>query len=98
MLVALLLDAAGVDHDDIVADYARSGERMAPIVERWRGADPTSTMNEQLAAFTAMSPAETMVQVLDHLDDRWGGAAGFLAAHGVAETDLTGWRRLFVVT
>ena len=72
VLVALLLDAAGVDHDEIVADYARSGERMAPIIERWMTNNPSSTMSEQLAAFTAMAPAETMVQVLDHLDDALG--------------------------
>lgn len=96
VLVALLLDAAGVDRDEIVADYARSGERMAPIIERWRAAGPASTMNEQLAAFTAMAPAETMGQVLGHLDDRWGGAAGFFAAHGVGDDDLAAWRGLFV--
>ena len=67
VLVALLLDAAGVDHDEIVADYARSGERMAPIIERWMTTNPSSTMSEQIAAFTAMAPPETMAQVLDHL-------------------------------
>ena len=72
VLVALLLDAAGVDHDEIVADYARSGERMAPIIERWMTNNPSSTMSEQIAAFTAMAPAETMAQVLDHLDDALG--------------------------
>ncbi|MEO5899865.1 MAG: tyrosine-protein phosphatase, partial [Ilumatobacteraceae bacterium] len=35
VLIALLLDAAGVDRTEIVADYARSGERMAPIIARW---------------------------------------------------------------
>lgn len=98
VLVALLLDAAGVDRDEIVADYARSGERMAPIIERWRTTDPAGTMDEQLAAFTAMSPPETMTQVLDHLHGRWDGASGFFAAHGVTDDDLGAWHRLFVTT
>jgi protein-tyrosine phosphatase len=96
VLVALLLDAAGVDHDEITADYARSGERMAPIIERWLTNNPSSTMSEQIAAFTAMAPAETMAQVLDHLAERWGGAAGFLAAHGVPEAEVAAWRALLV--
>ncbi|HEU4841377.1 MAG TPA: tyrosine-protein phosphatase [Ilumatobacteraceae bacterium] len=92
VLVALLLGAAGVDREEIVADYARSGERMAPIIERWTTNNPSTTMGEQLAAFTAMAPAETMAQVLDHLDDTWGGAAGFLLAHGASADDVAAWR------
>ena len=94
VLIALLLDAAGVDRDEIVADYARSGERMAPIIERWRSAD--ATINEQLAAFSTMAPAETMVQVLDHLCERWGGAAGFLADHDVPRRAVETWRQQLV--
>jgi protein-tyrosine phosphatase len=97
VLCALLLDAAGVDRDEIVADYARSGERMAPIVARWLTNDPTGAMNEQLAAFTAMAVPETMERVLDQLHDRWGGAGGFFAAHGVAAADIEAWRDRLVV-
>jgi protein-tyrosine phosphatase len=96
VLVALLLDAAGVDRDEIVADYARSGERMEPIIERWMTTNPSATMTEQLAAFTAMAPAETMAQVLDHLHTRWGGAAGFLRDHGVSDDELVAWREQLV--
>jgi protein-tyrosine phosphatase len=96
VLVALLLDAAGVDHDEIVADYARSGERMAPIIERWMTNNPSSTMSEQIAAFTAMAPAETMAQVLEHLATRWGGAAGFLGEHRVPAADVAMWREVLV--
>jgi protein tyrosine/serine phosphatase len=96
VLVALLLDAAGVDHDEITADYERSGERMGPIIERWMTNNASSTMSEQIAAFTAMAPAETMAQVLEHLDERWGGAAGFLAEHGVVDEQVASWRRRLV--
>jgi len=96
VLVALLLDAAGVDRAEIIADYARSGERMDPIIERWMTNNPSSTMSEQIAAFTAMAPADTMAQVLDHLQTRWGGAAGFLTQHGVSDAELATWRSLLV--
>src|SRR4029077_7038622 len=38
VLVALLLDAAGVDRDVIVADYAATQDRMVAIIERLRPA------------------------------------------------------------
>jgi hypothetical protein len=55
-------------------------------------------MTEQIAAFTAMAPAETMVQVLEHLHGRWGGAAGFLTDHGVPADEITAWREQLVTT
>ena len=96
VLVALLLAAAGVDDAEIAADYARSGERMAPIIERWMTNNPSSTMAEQIAAFTAMAPAETMTQVLDHVHAQWGGAVGFLTAHGATADEVAAWREQFV--
>ena len=64
VLTALLLDAAGVERDEIVADYARTSERMAPIIERWMVNNPSSGMSEQIAAFTATAAPETMDHVL----------------------------------
>ncbi len=92
VLIALLLDAAGVDRHEIVADYARSGERMAPIIARWTAANPTSGLTEQLAAFTAMAVPETMEHVLEHLHDRWGGGAGFFIEHGQPSAAIDLWR------
>ena len=91
VLVALLLDLAGVDRDEIVADYARTGERMGPVIARWVD-DSGSTINEQVAAFSALAAPATMAQVLEVLHERWGGAAGFFAAHGVPAADLDRWR------
>ncbi|MFT3855769.1 MAG: tyrosine-protein phosphatase [Ilumatobacteraceae bacterium] len=96
VLVALLLDVAGVDRDEIVADYARTGERMAPVIARWMDAGVGTTIDEQVAAFSAMAAPATMEQVLDVLADRWGGAAGFFAAHGVGAADLDRWRSMLV--
>ena len=92
VLIALCLDAAGVDRAEIVADYARSGERMAPIIARWTEANPSSGLTEQLAAFTAMAVPETMEQVLAHLHERWGGAGGYLMANGQSPEVIERWR------
>jgi hypothetical protein len=43
-----------------------------------------------------MAPADTMAQVLDHLQSRWGGAVGFLADQGVAQGEIDSWRDLLV--
>ncbi|MCU1504031.1 MAG: protein tyrosine/serine phosphatase [Ilumatobacteraceae bacterium] len=101
VLIALLLDAAGVDRAEIVVDYARSGERMAPIIARWTSANETSAnassaLTEQLAAFTAMAVPETMEHVLDHVHEQWDGAAGFFVANGVAPDSVDAWRQCLV--
>jgi len=89
VFVALVLDAAGVDRDAVVADYALSGERMEALFRRW-----TAASGEPMPAdLTPHLPrAEAMAAVLDHLDAEHGGAAGWLLAHGLEEDALTGLR------
>src|SRR5262249_39326336 len=82
VLVALLLHAAGVDRDAIVADYAATQERMAPIIARLASAEAYQEMAEQVPAFVFEARAGTMDQFLAILEERWGGAAGFFAANG----------------
>jgi protein tyrosine/serine phosphatase len=96
VLVALLLDAAGVPADEIAEDYARTAERMGPIIERWVATNASTGMSEQMAAFTASAPAETMARLLEELHARWGGAAGYLVAHGQPQSRVDAWRRLLV--
>ena len=96
VLTALLLDAAGVARDEIVADYARTSDRMAPIIERWMVNNPSSGMSEQIAAFTATAAPETMDHVLTVLHDRWGGAAAYLVANGQPAAAADAWRQQFV--
>ena len=96
VLTALLLDAAGVDRDEIVADYAHTGERMAPIIERWMLNNPSSGMSEQIAAFTATAAPETMDHVLTVLHERWGGAAAYFVANGEPASAVDAWRERFV--
>ncbi|MEO5899726.1 MAG: tyrosine-protein phosphatase, partial [Ilumatobacteraceae bacterium] len=90
------LDAAGVDRSEIVADYARSGERLAPIIARWTAENTSTGLTEQLAAFTAMAVPETMEHVLDELHSRWGGAAGYLVEHGQSVATVQAWQRQLI--
>lgn len=63
MVVAILLEIAGVERDEVVADYARTP------------ADPP------------VDPAD-IVRMLEHLDARHGGAAGYVRSLGVATGPL----------
>jgi hypothetical protein len=96
VLVALLLDAAGVDRTAIVADYAATQERMAPIIERLAAASAFHAMAEQVPAFVYEARAGTMERFLALLDERWGGAASFFTANGAEPDSVDRWRALFL--
>ncbi len=97
--VALTLAAAGVDEDDVVADYART-ERLLParrsrrIVKALRSAHPDAVHVEDLAT---RSPAPVMRALLDSIRDQYGSSAEYLRAHGLTDDELTELRRVLVV-
>ncbi|MDT7615498.1 MAG: protein-tyrosine phosphatase [Pseudonocardiales bacterium] len=93
-VVALVLDAVGVERDAVVADYALSSEQIETMFRRWTTAsgDP---MPEDL---TPHHPrAEVMETVLARLDEQHGGAAGWLAANGLTDEELKRLRERFTV-
>jgi protein-tyrosine phosphatase len=88
VVVALALTAVGVRPQDVVADYAATGERITGIVERLRRS-PT------YAADINSKPAEehrpwpqTMTAFLEQVRARYGGVSGWLAGHGFGQDDL----------
>ena len=88
--VALLLEAAGVEREAVVADYTRSGDELAgPWAERMlegvRAAGiPVLPEIEQLAVTT---PAAAIEAALAEVDAR-GGAAAYLRSGGLSEQEL----------
>lgn len=94
-LVALVLDAVGVERAAVVADYVLTAEQVEALFRRWTAADGT----EMPADLTPHMPrAEVMDAVLAHLDaeygtDGTGGAAGWLRANGLTEDELARLRR-----
>jgi protein-tyrosine phosphatase len=87
LLCAFLLDLAGVGAEEIAADYAVSDERLKPRHDEWLAEAKTDEERERLRRMLS-SPAEAMIGVLDELDRRYGGVAGFLQAGGLGEDDL----------
>jgi protein-tyrosine phosphatase len=83
ILSAVVLAALGVDKDDIATDYALSGDAMVRMMA-WVAAnqpDVAKRYEASTAAIVAADP-ETMVRFLADLDDRYGGAEGYLRSIG----------------
>jgi protein-tyrosine phosphatase len=82
VVVALALAVAGVGHDDIVADYAMTADVIEALVAKL-AASPTYAGDMESRGIASHTPrAETMDRVLTLLDERHGGAVGWLDAHG----------------
>jgi protein-tyrosine phosphatase len=79
-VIALALDVAGVPHDDIVADYLLTAERLDAILAR--SPHPHVADDER-------PRAESIGGFLTALDERRGGAAGWLRTHGWPDDDIT---------
>ncbi|MCI9859014.1 tyrosine-protein phosphatase [Microbacterium proteolyticum] len=97
--VAIALDAAGVDREAVIADYARTeqllpAERNAAVLRAIRALHPRAVHAEALAT---RSPAPVMRTLLERLDREHGSPAGYLRAHGVTDDELRRLRDLLVV-
>lgn len=93
LVVALALDAAGVSRQAIVNDYLATAARIDAIIARLVS---SSTYRPELEGHDpqAHAPAPgTMERVLEVLDERFGGSAAWLAAHGLTPAQLERLRR-----
>ena len=86
-IVAVALDAVGVDRGEILEDYLVTTERIEAIAERLRGSD---TYREGLEGQRTQDLAprrSTMERVLELLDEEFGGSAGYLRRHGLSDAE-----------
>ena len=87
MVAAMILALAGVGDDSIAADYAETDSQMATRYEEWLAASPPERLEELREDLRC--PPERIVGVLEHLQERWGGAAGYLEAAGMSQADIS---------
>jgi protein-tyrosine phosphatase len=82
LVIALALEVAGADRDAIIADYARTSERIDQIVLRL-ASTPTYAQDMQTddPQHHAARP-ESMARILQLLEDRHGSPTAWLAEHG----------------
>jgi protein tyrosine/serine phosphatase len=92
VVVALALAVAGVPHDEIVADYAMTADVIDALVAKL-AASPTYAEDMEQRDVASHTPrAETMDRVLTLLDERFGGAIGWLDAHGFGAAERAALR------
>ena len=84
LTVAFLLRLAGVGIDEIAADYALSEQRLRPRHERWLAEAADEAERERLRRMT-VTPAASMVGVLEELERRYGSVERYLVAGGARE-------------
>lgn len=87
LLTAFLLHLAGVDVEQIAADYALSEERLKPRHEEWFAKAETEAELERLRRI-AQTPAESIVGVFEELASRYGSIEGYLRSGGLSDEDL----------
>ncbi|HKQ42589.1 MAG TPA: tyrosine-protein phosphatase [Pseudonocardia sp.] len=87
VLVAMVLEVAGVERAAVVEDYALSSAQIEALFRRW-----TTASGEPMPAAEDLRPhhprAEVMEAVLERLDTAHGGAAGWLVERGLDEAAL----------
>jgi protein-tyrosine phosphatase len=90
VLVAIVLDAVGVEREAVIADYALSAEQVEAMFRRWTTAAEVP-MPDDLTPH--LPRPEVIATVLARLDEQHGeggrgGAAGWLRANGLDDASL----------
>lgn len=93
---ALLLSAAGVRDDAIVADYARTDQNMLRVLQRLDSAPVLPPgVDEEMVRELMSTPTEAIESVLATFAAHEDRAAGWLRTHGATDDELTRWRQKF---
>jgi protein-tyrosine phosphatase len=92
VLTALVLEVAGVPVDQISADYERSNQAIAQLVAYSRARGHNLDESDAELSARMRTPAQRMVELLALLRAEYGGARGFLRAHGLSDGELDALR------
>jgi protein-tyrosine phosphatase len=91
LVTALLLRLAGVGHDEIAHDYAKSGEALAAPYSEWIAEGEDEHERERRRRQCA-APAAAMRDVLRMLEAAFGSVEAYLRAGGASADDLAAAR------
>jgi len=86
IVAAMLLSLAGVDGDEIAADYALTASIAGALMEKLRTHAVARGLDETVSSRLLSSEPASMLTFLRQMDERYGGFAAYLA-DGVAEAD-----------
>jgi len=91
IVVAMALTVAGVKPEVIAADYALTEKRLREAGTAFLETDADNRTREILRGLQA-TPASNMLRVLEYLDEKYGGAEGYLRAGGMTTEQLAALR------
>jgi NADPH2:quinone reductase len=96
VVAALLLDSIGAEREAIVADYAQTAFGLEHVLERLAAEEPYREQLQGISIEEHEPRPETMRAFLAWLDEGWGGARGWLIAHGIDEAELAAYAAVMV--
>ena len=93
VVVAIALSEVGVTREAIIADYARSAERIEAIFARLAESGTYASTVAGDDTVDKHKPRDvTMARLFDAIDNELGGVHAWLRAHGWTETDAAALR------
>ena len=96
LIVGLLLGALGVAPEVVAEDYGLSAEGLRAEEDRWLDEGPGDRADREATLERVRARPEVMLEVLDHVEGRYGGIVGYLEHAGVAIDDVERLRDRFV--
>ena len=85
IITALLLGNCGVSEQDIVADYTVTQVYLRRIIEIYQEKWVSEDRDKEKVKAMFGTPRTNMETLLKHLNDNYGGVAGYLRACGVSD-------------
>lgn len=96
-LAAMILGLAGVRRQDIVGDYAATAPAVPAIRERSLAEMPEmAKVWAKLPDDITNAPISAITELLDIVDDRWGGLEGYALEFGVKHQTIERLRSSFL--
>jgi len=93
VVCALALETVGVRRDAVIQDYVATGDRIDALLARLRASTTYAADLDGRPAESHLPRPETMARLLTVLDERFGGAVGWLSAQGFEAGDVEALRR-----
>jgi protein tyrosine/serine phosphatase len=87
LVSALVLRLAGVSVEAVAGDYSLSEANLRPETAEWI-AQAKNDFERSQRERRSQTPAETMVRVLEELENRYGTVSNYLLSAGVTESGL----------
>ncbi len=91
LVIAFALSAAGVDRDEVVADYAQTEQNLrGEWAERMLAqfAAGGAELSDEVVELVSASPAPVIAALLDRIDREYGSVRDYLLAQGMTADEL----------